>query len=478
MANLYDEIANELAGNIDQGVYQVGERLPGVRVTSEQRGVSIATVISAYRQLESSGYIESRPRSGFVVNPRVRSALPQPSTTKPRVNPRPVSGQEMVLQLAQTALDEDIVGFGAAVPDKEFFPLQAISRSIAAAAKQNRNQLCQYDFPWGEGPLTQQIAKRMGEMGSVTDPNDIVITNGCQEAVILSLKALTKPGDIVAVESPTYYGLLQAIDVLGLKALEIPTHPQQGISLSALQLALEQWPVKACIVVANFNNPLGFVMPDDKKNDLVKLVTKFNVDLIEDDIYGDMSFDHRRPSLLQSFDRKGKVTYCSSVSKTLAPGLRIGWAVSKKHVQSLRYQKFVANCATSTINQYAVAHLMKTGRYERSLRGMRIALAQSVNRMIDRVGEYFPAQTKITQPKGGFVIWLELPEQIDTGVLAQKALEHGISIAAGALFSPNQKYRHCLRLNCAVTWSDKVERAIMKLGNMVAMKLENSEAAD
>lgn len=472
MANLYDELAGDLASSIEQGVYQVGERLPGVRITSEQRGVSIATVISAYRQLESAGYIESRPRSGFVVKPRIRSALPLPSTTKPRVNPRPVSGQELVLQLAQTALHDDVVGFGAAIPDRDFLPLQAISQALSAVAKQYRNQLCQYDFPWGEGPLTQQVAKRMGEIGCVTSVDDIVITNGCQEAVMLSLKALTKPGDIVAVESPTYYGLLQAIDVLGLKALEIPTDPQQGISLSALQLALEQWPVKACIVVANFNNPLGFVMSDEKKQALVKMVTKFNVDLIEDDIYGDMSFDHRRPSLLQSFDQKNKVIYCSSVSKTLAPGLRIGWAVSKKHVQSLRYQKFVNNCATSAINQLAVAHLMKSGRYERHLRSLRIATAQSVRRMIDRVSEYFPPQTKITQPKGGYVIWLELPAPIDTGELAQKALEQGISIAAGALFSPNQKYRHCLRLNCAVTWSDKVERALMKLGEMVNTEIK------
>ena len=467
MAHLYKELANELAGNIDEGFYRVGERLPGVRVISRQRGVSIATVMSAYRQLENLGYIESRPRSGFVVKPRHGLQLAAPQTTKPSAQPKPVTGHEQVLQLAQTSRQPGIVSFGAAVPHAGQLPTHTIAQTLSRVSKQYAHKLCNYDFPWSEMPLSYQVAKRLNEIGCRTNPEDIVITNGCQEALVLALRTITQPGDIVAVESPTYYGLLQAIDVLGLKALEIPTDPQSGISISALELAFEQWPVKACIVVPNFNNPLGFVMPDNKKQALVKLAGKYKVSIIEDDIYGELSFDHRRPSALLRYDKQNCVIHCASVSKTLAPGLRVGWVVNKTHTEALRYQKFVNNCATSAMNQLAVADLIQSGRYDRHLRAMRAELAQSVSRMIDGVGRYFPADIKITQPKGGFVIWVELPKQVDSTELSHRALAQGISIAPGVLFSPSQKYRHCIRLNCAVNWNNTVEHALMKLGAMI-----------
>jgi DNA-binding transcriptional MocR family regulator len=467
MAHLYLELANELAGSIDKGVYRTGERLPGVRTTSQQRGVSVATVVSAYRHLESVGYIESRPRSGFVVKPRQSTNLLAPDTTNPPTKPKAVTGKYMILQLAQMSRQPDIVSFGAAVPRANYLPTQTIAKTLMRVARQQRHKLCNYDFPWGEVPLASQVAKRLVDSGCSTDPDDIVITNGCQEALMLSLRTVTKPGDIVAVESPTYYSLLQAIDVLGLKALEIPTHPQEGISLSALELAFEQWPIKACVVIPNFHNPLGYVMPDANKQALVNLANQHKVTIIEDDVYGEISFDHRRPRLLQSFADSHRVIHCSSVSKTLAPGLRMGWIVSRTHATDLRYQKFVNNCATSAINQLAVADLMQSGRYDRHLRTLRMALAQAVKRMIDSVGRYFPPSIKITQPQGGYVIWVELPKKVDADVLAQKAFEHGISIASGGLFSPSKKYSHCIRLNCAVDWNDQTERALMRLGELI-----------
>jgi len=471
VAHLYLELANDLADSIEQGVYQSGARLPGVRMISRQRGVSVATVVSAYRHLENAGYLEARPRSGFVVKPRLATNLPTPSTSKPPTRPKAVTGKDMILQLAQMSRQPNVISFGAAVPHASYLPTQNIAKTLMSVARQSRHKLCDYDFPWGEIPLATQVAKRLVEAGFRVDPNDIVITNGCQEAVMLSLRAVTRPGDIVAVESPSYYGLLQAIDVLGLKALEIPTDPQTGISLAALELAFEQWPIKACALIPNFHNPLGYVMPDANKKALVELATKHKVTIIEDDIYGELSFDHRRPRLLQSFDTENKVIHCSSVSKTLAPGLRMGWIVSKTHAPDLRYQKFVSNCATSAINQLAVAALMQSGRYDRHLRTMRMQVAQAVSRMIDRIGRYFPTTIKITQPQGGYVIWLELPKKIDANAIAEQALEHGISVAPGSLLSTSQKYRHCMRLNCAVAWTDQTEHALIRLGTMIAQAL-------
>lgn len=463
----YTELARTLAQRIDEEIYRPGERLPSVRITSAREGVSPATAVAAYRQLELDGYIESRPRSGFFVRPQLKSVLAEPATSKPPVRPKLVTGQELVLQLVQNGRDPRVLNLGATVPDVSYLPTRAVSQAVSAAAHKHRTQICGYETPAGLPALRQQIAKRMAEAGYIAKADDIVITAGCQEALYLSLKAVTQPGDIVAIESPTYYGLLQALDALGLKALEIPTHPRDGISISALQLALEQWPVKACVVISNFSNPLGCLLTDERKQRLVKLIDQFTgVTLIEDDIYGELSFDHRRPRVLKSWDKHGNVVLCSSFSKTLT-GLRIGWVASEKLQQRLQYEKFVTSGTTAALNQLAMTRLLSSGRYDRHLRSMQVAIAQSVSRMIDRISRNFPASTKITRPVGGFAVWLELPKSVNAVKLAAQALEHNISIAPGPMFSPTQRYQHCIRLSCAIHWSERVEKAIMKLGDLV-----------
>ncbi|MDP2140399.1 MAG: PLP-dependent aminotransferase family protein [Gammaproteobacteria bacterium] len=471
MAHLYNALALELASRIDAGVYQTGQRLPGVRATSQTRGVSTATAVAAYRKLEDDGYIESRPRSGFYVRNRVRAALPEPRQSRRSARPIPVNGQQMMLGLVQSAQRTDLIRFGTAVPDHSYLPTRAIEKALASAVRMNRIQISSYEFSPGLLSLRQQIARRMGEAGCITDPDDVLITNGCQESLYLALKSLTVPGDVVAVESPTYYGLLQVIDALGLKALEIPTHPGEGMGVEALQLALEQWPVKACVVTPNFNNPLGCLMPHDRRVTLLDLARRHGLSLIEDDIYGDLGFDQRRPDTLlglaQSMGIADLVIYCSSFSKTLAPGLRIGWLVSTAHRDTLTFQKFVMNSASPSITQLAVCTMLESGRYERHIRGMRQSMAQVVHRMADRLCQHFPMQTCITRPQGGFVIWVELPNGVDANMLAQRALEKGISIAPGPLFSATQKYRNHIRLSCAVLWNERVEKALRTLGQLV-----------
>jgi DNA-binding transcriptional MocR family regulator len=468
MDHLYHQIANRLATSIEQGVLAPGDKLPGVRVTSTNEGVSPATVVAAYRHLEDDGYVEARPRSGYYVRPRIRSSLEEPATSQPDNRPSPVTGQQLVLQLVRSISDPHTVTLGANVPDPSFLPTTAIGKSIVKVGHQYRHQVVGYQVPPGLPELRVQVARRMLQIGSVTSPDDVLITAGCQEAIYLSLKSVTSPGDVVAIESPTYYGLLQAIESLGLKALEIPTHPRDGISVDALKLALEKWPVKACALVANFSNPLGAMMPDDSKLALVELMNSHpGVTVIEDDIYGDLNFEGNRPSTLKSLDRMDNVIYCTSLSKSIGAGLRIGWVVSRRHHERLCYEKFVANCATSTLGQYTALALFENGSFDRHLRGMRLALAQSASRMIERVGEHFPTGTRITQPRGGMTLWVELPDNRDATALAQQALAQGISVAPGQIFSclPD-KFRHFLRLNCAVAWSDRMERAVKDLGDM------------
>ena len=463
MSYLYQSLAAELADQIEKGVLQAGDRLPGVRSFSRLRNTSVSTAVAAYRKLEDDGYIEAKTRSGFFVRSRPKAGIAEPGISRPRTRPRPVTGQELVLELVKAANNPGVVQLGAAVPDAVFLPTQALERAYKSAAREHRLRAAAYEFPPGVPALRRQIARRMAESGCHVATSEVVITNGCQEALTLALRAVTSPGDIVALESPTFYGLLQVIDSLGLKALEIPTHPREGISVEALQLALEKWPVKACVVVSNFSNPTGASMSDERKRQLVELLQAQDVPLIEDDVYGDLGFSQRRPSTCKAHDKTGNVLYCSSFSKTLSPGLRVGWIAPGRHLAKVEYLKYVANLATPTLPQLATARLLESGVYERHLRRVRVEYARAVEQMIDAVDRHFPEGTKVTRPDGGFVIWIELPKDVDSFELARKLLGNGISIAPGPIFSASQKYRNCMRLSCACRWSNEVEKALASI---------------
>lgn len=462
---LYRKLAEELASLINGGGFQSGDRMPGIRTQAQLRGLSIATVITAYRQLEDWGLLEVRNRSGFYVKTKAALAVPPPRIVVTTMRPAPVTGQDMVLQLIKAANDPAIVQLGAAVPSAEFLPTRAIEQALTKAARQYRVRAANYEFSPGAPELRRQLSRRLADAGCAVHPDNLVITNGCQEALTLALRAVTSPGDVVAIESPTFYGLLQVIESLGLEALEIPTNPHSGMSLEALELALGRWPVKACVVTPNFSNPLGCLMPDEHKQKLVAMLRAHEVPLIEDDIYGDLSFSHARPSLLKSLD--DNVILCSSISKTLSPGLRVGWIAPGRHQDKVEYMKYVLNLATTTIPQLAVTGLLENGQYERHLRRVRGDYAQAVARMTEAVIDYFPEGTKITRPEGGFVIWLELPGDVDSFSLARKALEQGISIAPGPIFSASQKYRQFIRLSCACEWNNRVDRALIGLAGLL-----------
>lgn len=471
MEKLYEKLATDVAANIEQGLYKAGERLPGVRTQSKQRGLSVSTVVAAYRLLEDWGQVEARDRSGYFVRSRPIIDAEEPTTSSPYAEPGLVTGQELVLSLVKAANDPNVIQLGAAVPDHSFLPVRAIQRAHSKVARSQIAESINYSFPPGLPALRRQIARRMTEFGCTTHPDEIVITSGCQEAITLALKTVTNPGDIVAIESPTFYGLLQVLESLGLEALEIPTHPRTGISVEALDLALTRWDVKACVVVPNFSNPLGFCMPDENKKQLVEKLSSAQIPLIEDDVYGDLAFGGKRPSACKAMagsDQVNDTFYCGSFSKTLSPGLRVGWVVPpKQHLKKVEYMKYVLNLATPTTCQTVVAELLANGTYQRQLRKVCREYAVAVTRMTEAVIRYFPSETKITRPEGGFVIWLELPQQIDSIELAKRGIELGISISPGPIFSASQKYKNFIRISCACAWTPEVEQALATLARLI-----------
>lgn len=467
MDSLYQQLSDEIAQRIASGTYVPGERLPGVRTLARTRGVSVATAVTAYQVLADRGHIEARPRSGYYVRERQIIHSIEPDSSTSTVAPRLVSNQAMAMALIKAANDPGIVQLGAAVPDPAFLPTQAIGRALAKVMRVDRSQAAGYMMPPGAPELRRQIAKRMNESGSEVSADSIVITTGCQEALSLALRAVTKPGDVVVVESPTFYGLLHVLESLGLEALEIPSHPRDGIALDALAFALDRWPVKACVISPNFSNPLGCSMPDENKRTLIRLLDKYQIPLIEDDVYGDLGFNQRRPTTCKGLSPQADILYCGSFSKSLSPGLRVGWIAAGRHHDRIEYLKYVTSIASPTAPQLAVAELLANGRYERYLREVRGRYASAVARMSDAVMKYFPDGTRVSLPQGGFVLWVELPGGNDSFEMARRALKQGISIAPGPLFSASGKFVHNFRLSCARVWDDRLERALITLARLV-----------
>lgn len=459
----YQELASQISSRIISGAIAPGERLPGVRKISQQYNISIATVISAYRVLEDEGYIEARPRSGYYVTLNSKNTFQEPKTTKGNLRPTAITGQDVAVQILTTINDPSIIQLGAAVPSGNFLPSEEIERSIVKAAKKYRVRNSLYEFPPGAPELRKQIALRMLGYGGNVHPDDIVITNGCQEAFQLALRSITNKGDVVAIESPTSHMILQVIESLGLKAIEVPTHPNNGISIEALEFVLQQWPIKACIVVSNYSNPLGHCMPDENKKAIVDLVNNYRIPLIEDDVYGDLGFNGRRPLTCKSFDEIGGVIYCSSFSKTLSPGLRIGWVVAGKYQKQIEYMKMVNSLASPTVTQIATSLFLTSGSYDRHIRKVRAEYAVAVERMTRAVEKYFPSDTKITKPTGGFVLWIELAKQVDAFLLSKTLFAHGISIAPGQIFSASRKYKNFIRISCSSDWGKHIDKALLQI---------------
>lgn len=464
---LYDQIAGQIVQLIDGGTLRAGERVPSVRSMSRQQRVSVSTVLQAYRLLENRGVIEARPQSGYFVSVKSWTPPAEPGISRPAKGATQVNVIELAMRVMQATQNPALLRLGAALPSPELLPTAQLNRSLAAIGRRYGAAGSEYSVPPGNLALRTEIAKRALEAGCTLSPDEIVITCGGMEALNLCLRAVTKAGDAVAIDSPSYFGILQCIESLGLKAVEIPTHPREGVSLEALSYALETQPIKACVFVLNFNNPLGSCMPDSNKERLVEMLAGRGVPLIDDDIYGDLPFSGVRPRNAKSFDRQGMVLLCDSFSKTLAPGYRVGWCAPGKWQREVEHLKLVTTVATATLPQMAIADFLVNGGYNHHLRRIRRHYAEKVSVMSQAVSKAFPDGTRITRPSGGYVLWVEMPPQVNSLTLFDRALESGISIVPGPVFSAAGKFRNFIRLNCGIVWSEAVERAVQRLGELV-----------
>lgn len=467
-ALLYAVLADELAGLISSGILRAGERLPSVRRLAAEKRLSISTVVQALHQLEDAGVIEARPQSGFFVRPR-RAEQAEPRAGVPPERAVAVEVSQRLMHVLRANMRPGVLPLGAALPAPELLPIAAINRLYSRVVRRHPRLLAGASHTdMNEPSLLRQIVRRSLAWGGPLSSEEIVVTNSCTEAMHLCLRAVTQPGDTVAVESPAYYLMLQLLESCGLKALEIPSSPQTGISLEALDLATRQNRIAACLLVPNASNPLGAIMPDANKARLAALMAERGVAVIEDDVYGDLHFAGLRPWPIKAFDQVGNVMLCASFSKSISPALRVGFVAAGRYCADVALQKTIVSGATNPLTQMVLAEYLESGASDRHLRRLRAQYARQVEQMMNAVARYFPAGTRMSRPQGAFVLWLELPEGIDTMQLYERALEAGVSFVPGEMFSPSGMYRNCLRLNCGNLWSTAIEDGVRRLGQLAA----------
>jgi len=461
----YRRIADALAGQIKAGHWQTGDRLPSVRALMRQSDASMSTVVSALLLLEADGMIRSMPRSGWFV--AYTEMIADSWRTASAEKPMPVSVNQMVLRLLSSVDDTTIMAMGSTTIDRALLPVAELNQAMAIVARRQPDRTVRSgQSALGEENLRRHIARLMAarDAGGVpVMPDEIVITAGDALSMEMILQLVAQNG-VVAVESPSYFGNLQVLENLGLKVIEIATDATHGMDLAALEQALGQQAIRAVIVSPTCQNPFGFTMSRDAKRGLLELAHRYDLTIIEDDIYGDLFFGPGVPPTLHSLDREGRVVFCSSFSKTLSPSWRVGWMIPGVWRERFLAQKLVRGNGVSTLPQLVLAQYLCGRGYPRHLAALR-ALFQAQAPLIRKcVLDYFPAGTKVTEPQGGYVFWIELPKRCDAVQLSTLAFNHGISIAPGAIFSADNRFPNAIRLSIGAALTPSIRQSIAQLG--------------
>jgi DNA-binding transcriptional MocR family regulator len=462
----YQVLAEEAAQRIRSGSLKPGDRLPSVREVREQRGLSASTVFSAYYSLESQGLVEARNRSGYYVTAHALAERAEPVISAPQADAMDVDVFDLVFEVLTRARQRDMVPLGSAFPSPELFPLDKIARVLGRAMRQMDPWQTLQDLSPGNDELRHQIALRYGRAGVDAHSSQIVVTNGAFEALNLCLEAVTQPGDLVAIETPTFYATLQALERRGVRAVEVQTHPRTGVDLGSLERTLDQHPVKACWFMPTFQNPMGCTMPEEAKARLVSLLTARRIPLIEDDVYAELYHGTRRPRPAKAWDVEGWVLHCSSLSKSLAPGYRVGWVSGGRFASQLARLKLMSSLATALPSQLAMQAFLSQKSFDRHLRSLRHSLRRQQAAALRVIEAHFPPGTRVTRPAGGYFLWVELPECVDSLVLYRQALQRGVGVAPGQLFSCDQRYSHHLRINHGHPGDRRFEQALSLLGDL------------
>lgn len=462
----YGRLAAHFERAIQEGALRPGDRLPSIRDLRAQFRLNPSTIVQALVWLEDRGHIEARARSGYYVRDTAVGQPCEPSVERSALTPRMAGVNPLVGEVVRTAADPSYMSLGTTSPPAGFYPTDRLNKWIGKIAREQPHHSAGYQFPPGLPELRRQIARRAMTFGMTVSPDETVITSGAMEALNLAVRAVARPGDVVAVESPTYFGILQILESLGVRVIEVPTHPRHGMDLDKLEFAIRRHKVKACVVMTNCHNPLGYVLPDEAKRALLALAARHRIAIIEDDVYGELAFSEQRPKPIKAFDSDGIVMLCSSFSKTLAPGLRIGWIHAGRYHQVVEHLQFITTIAAPSLQQAVLAGLLESGFMQRHLRTMRRQFRAQVLMMSRAIARHFPEGTRLTRPDGGYLLWVQLPNGIDGQAVYRAARQSKIIVVPGEVCSTASRFRDCLRISCALPWSETLSQGMQTLGQI------------
>lgn len=466
---LYLKIANIIEEQIFSETLKIGDKLPSIRALQKLHDVSLNTIKQSFLELESKSLIESRPKSGFYVSKTSNRKLLIPSMNKLKLSEEKTTSEDLITKVFDSLSDKDITRFSIGVPDPSLLPIAKLNKGLAKVVRNLAESGTSYEPVQGSANLRRNVAKWAIVLEGKLTEDDFVTTSGAMNAIFNCLMAVTKRGDTIAIESPVYFGIIQVAQNMGLNIIELPTHPTTGVDLEALKKVIHK--VDVCCFMSNFSNPLGSLMPDQNKKELVELLTHHNVPLIEDDLYGNLFFGTVRPKPCKYYDEAGIVMWCGSVSKTLAPGYRVGWVAPGKFKDKIIRQKMAHTVCMPSLYQEVIADFLEHGRYDHHLRNLRSTLYTNSLHFQRTIEDHFPENTKISQPQGGSFLWLELDKSIDTAVLYDKAIQQKIGFAPGRIFTQHDQYNNCMRLNFGLEWKEKVELDLKRLGQLVKNSL-------
>ena len=466
---LYQKIANTIQEQIFSETLKIGDKLPSIRAFQKLHNVSMNTIKQAFLELESKSLIESRPKSGFYVSKTSNRKLLIPSMNKLKLSEQKTTSEDLITKVFDSLSDKGITRFSIGVPDPGLLPIAKLNKGLAKVVRNLAESGTSYEPVQGSANLRRNLAKWAIVLEGKLTEDDFVTTSGAMNAIFNCLMAVTKRGDTIAIESPVYFGIIQIAQNMGLNIIELPTHPTTGVDLEALKKVIHK--VDLCCFMSNFSNPLGSLMPDENKQELVKMLTHHNIPLIEDDLYGNLFFGTVRPKPCKYYDEAGIVMWIGSVSKTLAPGYRVGWVAPGKFKDKIIRQKMAQTVCMPSLYQEVIADFLEHGRYDHHLRNLRSTLYTNSLHFQRTIEDHFPENTKISQPQGGSFLWLELDKSIDTAVLYDTAIQQKIGFAPGRIFTQHDQYHNCMRLNFGLEWKEKVEFDLKRLGQLVKNSL-------
>jgi DNA-binding transcriptional MocR family regulator len=474
----YRALYERYRGLILGGAYGQGERLPSLRAVAEAEGLGLNTVRSAFDLLSAEGLAQSFERGGYFARRGSPRAEARREAFEGYVGPsgcREAAGLsasqkiEYILSAGGAEASGDTAGFALAEPDSGLLPVARLERLYGSLS----GSWIGYGGHEGEAELRRRIASCYHPYHGGLGAEGIVVTNGATEAIAITLRALLEPGDLVAVESPTYYDYFRQLAAVRARILEVPVRPGQGMDLDLLESAMRGRKIRMIIVQPNVQNPTGAIMPDSEKARLLALAERGGCVLLQDDVYGDLAFPRPgcrkdRPGNLSLFGDYRKIVYISSFSKCLAPGIRIGWIWAPGFHAELARAKSLASLATNGPAQRVLADYLAGPWFRKQLASMRSALASQLEDYLGLLCAALPEGSSFARPEGGCLLWIALPKGLDASLIFERAAKEGILVAPGELFSANPFFRSHLRVNFGYRLTEPRAAELSRLCRIIA----------